>query len=86
MHPDQLDAVADRLLSAGLEDRLPSLLAAVEETGLWETGLQMLASLPEELKVKLAPAAATLSASERQVVMDHAGELGLSTQLATVLG
>jgi hypothetical protein len=84
MNPEQLEVIADRLLGAGLEDRLPSLLSAVEETGLWETGLQMLASLPEGLKQKLAPVAATLTESERQVVLEHARGLNLREALGAV--
>jgi len=81
MRNDQLDRIADRLLNAGLEDRLPSLLAATEQTGLWEPGLRILGGLDPGLKQRLAPVAARMSAVQRDRVTAKARELGLLDRL-----
>jgi hypothetical protein len=84
MTPAQLDRIAGRLLDAGLETRLPSLVAAVDATGLWATGLGMLAGLPSELQDKLAAPAATLAPDERALVLEHALALGLDERLGPI--
>jgi hypothetical protein len=88
MQTDQLQRIADRLLTVGLEQRLPAMIAAVEQTGLWDTGLRMLGELDRALQQRLAPVASTLSPDERARVVAKAQELGLFDQLgpiATVL-
>lgn len=77
MHDDQLERIADRLLRAGLENRLPSLIAAAEETGLWAQGLRILSGLSPALQQRLVPVASTLSSHDRDLVGEKARELGL---------
>jgi hypothetical protein len=84
MRADQLDRIADRLLQAGLEDRLPSLIAAADQTGLWEPGLRILGGLTPALQQRLAPVAATLSAEERALVAAKARDLGLLDKLGPI--
>jgi hypothetical protein len=84
MRADQLSRIADRLLNAGLEGRLPALIMAIETTGLWETGLRMLGELDPGLQRRLAPVAATLTARDRATVVAKASELGMLDALGPI--
>ncbi len=84
MSDEQLHGIADRLLQAGLEQRLASLLAAVDQTGLWETGLGILAGVDSELQQRLVAPLATLSRKDRAKVAKKARELGLVEQLGPI--
>jgi hypothetical protein len=84
MSTDQLSRIADRLLGAGLEDRLPDMIAAIEETGLWQPGLVLIAGLDGGLKQRIAPVAAALGAAHRARVVAKARELGLLDALGPV--
>jgi hypothetical protein len=84
MRTDQLDRIADRLLAVGLEERLPSLIAAVEKTGLWDTGLKMLGGLDPALQQRLVPVAASMDSSQRALVAGKARDLGLLGELGPI--
>lgn len=71
-------------LDEKLETMLPGLFAAVEQTGSWETGLQLLAELPKDLKSQLAPVAQQLDASQRKRALEHARRLGLADKLGPI--
>lgn len=81
---EQLDGIAQLVLSEDLEHHLPGLLAAVEESDRWETGLRLLAGLPPELKAQLAEAASTLDGSERTRALDAAAKHGLLDELGPI--
>ncbi len=82
--PDQLDRIAERLLGQGLEDELPGLIAAIEASDRWDTGLRMLAGLPPEAKARLAPVASTLNGDERRRALEQAESRGLLDELGPI--
>jgi hypothetical protein len=84
MSPAQLDRIAQRLLGEGFENELPGLIAAVDASGRWETGLRMLAGLPPGSKTELAPVAATLNGDERKRVLEQAEAHGLLGELGPI--
>jgi hypothetical protein len=84
MRNDQLERIADRLLRAGLEERLPSMLAAADQTGLWEPGLRILGGLSPALQQRLVPVASRMSPGERALAATKARELGMLDQLGPI--
>jgi hypothetical protein len=85
MTADQRDRIARPLLAAGLDGQLAGLIAAVESTDRWETGLRMLAALPPDLKGELAPVASSLERSERMRALEQARALGMVEELGPLV-
>ncbi|MGE4425874.1 MAG: hypothetical protein AB7G37_05400 [Solirubrobacteraceae bacterium] len=81
MRPDQLDRIADRLLSDGLDDRIGPLLNATRTSGLWPTGLRILAGLDEPLLERLSGPAATIDPALRATARAEAETLGVLERL-----
>ncbi len=71
-------------LEENLDGLLPTLVASVNQNGNWETGLQLLASLPADVKAQLAPLASTLDAGERARAREEAESLHLIDQLGPI--
>jgi hypothetical protein len=77
-------ALVELALNEGIDRILPHLIAAVEETDSWETGLRLLAELPAELKERLAPAAEGVFEGHRTRALECARELGLLDELGPI--
>jgi hypothetical protein len=77
-------ALVELALDEGLDGILPHLIAAVEETDSWETGLRLLAELPSDLKSRLAPAADDVEDSVRKRALERAREHGLLEELGPI--
>jgi hypothetical protein len=85
IQPQQLEPLADRLLGTGLEERLPRILEAAERSGLWESGLRLIASMPDSLQLKLACAAKGVPPELRRRALALASEMGIEDQLGRLL-
>ena len=77
-------ALVELALDEGLDRILPHVIAAVEEAGSWESGLRLLADLPDDLKDRLAPATDALEAADRKRALKRAREHGLLDELGPI--
>lgn len=77
-------ALVKLALDENLEQMLPGLFAAVDDTDSWETGLRLLAELPPKLKSQLAPTAQRLDQSERGRALEHARSFGMLDKLGPI--
>jgi hypothetical protein len=81
---DHRAALVKVALEEDLKAMLPGLLAAVQDSDGWETGLRLLVDLPEELKAQIAPEAQRLEKSKRKLALQRARELGLLDDLGPI--
>ena len=82
--PERRAALVELAIAEDLDRMLPGLIAAVEETDSWETGLRLLVELPDKIKSELAPAAKRLPAPERERALRRARALGLLDELGPI--
>jgi hypothetical protein len=82
--PERRAELVDIAVNEGLEQTLPSLIAAVEATGAWESGLRLLAELPEGLKAQLAQTASELDGTGRSRALEEARAHRLLEQLGPI--
>jgi hypothetical protein len=82
--PQRRAALVQTALEVGVEGILPSLFAAVDSTGSWESGLRMLAELPPDSKQQLAAYASTLNGTERLRALEQAEALHLIKELGPI--
>lgn len=71
-------------LDQGLDRILPHLILAVEQTESWETGLGLLADLPDDVKERLAPTAQILDKAQRARAAEQAQARGLLAELGPI--